>query len=302
MSTPAPDQLRIYHSIFFEEGWAHQKYYGWTVAEDMPGLRVLRKKRAAFVRSLLLLSRDGEASVDAAIARSIGRLGFSDVIVHDFDGIWSQPPIIDGRRFKCAGPRERLLNIATFAVDLSLDEADIFARMSSECRRKIKKAEARGVVVEALERPEAKLLQDFVEAFQSLAKERNLNPIDPDALARMYLGGDAILFVARKDGEISNYLHVYKAGRAAIFMYGVNVKKDNDGAGQYLHWHAMRVLKARGVGWYDLGGVPARDPADGIYKFKEGFGAPIVDLGTEWRHMGAALQLAQNVKAAFARR
>jgi hypothetical protein len=51
---------RVYRSIFLDDGWAHQKYFGWTLAKDRPGLRVLRKKRLAFTRSLMLLSKGGE--------------------------------------------------------------------------------------------------------------------------------------------------------------------------------------------------------------------------------------------------
>jgi hypothetical protein len=110
-----------------------------------------------------------------------------------------------------------------------------------------------------------------------------MRPVVGEALRQMYARGDAMLFVAKKRGAISNYLHVYTTGGKAFFMYGVNPSKENDGAGQYLHWRAILRLKEMGLDWYDLGGVAVKDARDGIYNFKSKFGAPLVSLGCEWR-------------------
>ena len=59
VSSDAP--RRVYRSIFLDEDWAHQKYFGWIIAEERAGLRLLRKKRSAFARSLVLLNKPGEA-------------------------------------------------------------------------------------------------------------------------------------------------------------------------------------------------------------------------------------------------
>ena len=107
----------------------------------------------------------------------------------------------------------------------------------------------------------------------------------------MYARGDALLFVAKKHGEITNYLHIYTTGSKAIFMYGVNPCKENDGAGQYLHWRAILRLKEMGLEWYDLGGVATQDANDGIFNFKSKFGAPLVSLGCEWRSDSFATSL-----------
>ena len=292
--TTAP---RAYRSIFLADGWAHQKYFGWSVAEDFPGLRVLRKRRAVFERSLILLGRDGREALDGTVARAAGWGGLSDIVIHDMDGLFETAPVIAGCAFRRAEQRERLLNIATMVIDLTSDEASILAGMSSDYRRKIKKAEASGVKVEAHAHPASPLVDDFAAAFKAFAGERGLNPADPKALGRMYDAGDAELLVASKNGVITNYLHLYKAGDTAIFMYGVNLSKENDGAGQYLHWQAVRHLKSQGVGWYDLGGVASLDPTDGIHNFKAKFGARLVELGSESIHSGAGVRLAQSLRA-----
>jgi hypothetical protein len=283
--------VRTYRSIFLDDGWAHQKYYGWCLAEDHSGLRVLQKQHLGITRSLILLTSGGESRIDEVVARCSGRSGFTDVIVHDFDRVLPEPPALAGRRFHQVDS-DRLLNIATFAIDLTPGEADILAQMSADYRRKIRIAESRGIVVEAHDAPSAELRDRFFDAYRTFAKERGLGPINRGVVSRMYSAGDATLFTARKGGgEISNYLHVYTTDRAGIFMYSVNLIKENDGAGQYLHWRAIQRLKQKGLGWYDLGGVASLDPADGIYNFKAKFGGKLTPLGVEWRRMGGVFRL-----------
>lgn len=130
----------------------------------------------------------------------------------------------------------------------------------------------------------------FARAFGAFANERDLNSAQLSLLRRMYAGGDAILFVARKDGEVTNYLHLYRSARAGIFMYGVNLTKENDGVGQFLHWEIMRRLKRDGLRWYDFGGVATLNPSDGIFNFKRKFGARLAPLGSEWRYTGASFR------------
>ena len=42
MTVMLDKQPEAYQSVFLEDGWAHQRYFGWKVALDHPGLRVLR--------------------------------------------------------------------------------------------------------------------------------------------------------------------------------------------------------------------------------------------------------------------
>lgn len=292
---------RVYRSIFLDHRWAHQRYLGWAVVEELAGLRILQKGHAIFDRYLMLLTKGGEAALEEAITRFAGRAGLSDIFIHDFDHALTDAPVLAGFRFRRAERHERLLNIATFAVDLQRDEATIFASMSSNYRRQIRKAEATGLNINAHPRPDAALCDGFFSAYVDLAHERGLQAPDPAVIKAMYAAGDAVLFVASRDGEISNYLHVYIAGETGVFMHGVNLSKVNDGAGQYLHWQAMRHLKAHGRDWYDLGGVATLDPADGIFNFKEKFGAMFVPLGVEWRYTGSVVRRAISARATIGR-
>ena len=288
-----------YRSIFLADDWAHQRYFGWQVISDTRGLRILHKRRAVVDRYLVLLEAGGMENLELQVRRLTGSLGVSDIIIHDFDHVFSDAPVVHGRRFRLSEQSERLLNVATFAINLNRSDEDLMAQMNSDYRRKIWKAATKGVIVEAYSQPDEALQRQFVAAFRDFAKERNLNTIDAAVLAAMYREGHGFLFIARKQERISNFLHVYKAGDAASFMYGVNLSKENDGAGQFLHFQAMRQLRAAGVHWYDLGGVVLNDPSDGIFNFKQKFGGELVNLGCEWRYTGIVASAAVAVMRAL---
>jgi hypothetical protein len=275
-----------YRSIFLADDWAHQSYYGWSVVADEPGLRILWKRHSIIERYLFLLTAEGRGRVDYWVRCLSGIGGLSDIMIHDFDSVLGEAATIAGRHFRLAQHLERLLNIATFAIDLARNDEELMAQMSSDYRRKIRRAPANGVMIEAHAQPDDALLKQFAAVFRDFATKRGLSVIDADALAAMYRDGRSLLLVARKQGRVTNFLHLYRAGDAASFMHGVSLSKENDGAGQLIHFEAMRRLREEGVRWYDLGGVASTDPSDGIFSFKQKFGGTLINLGREWRYTG----------------
>jgi hypothetical protein len=302
---------RVYRSVFLANAWAHQKYLSWTVVNDLPGLRILKKRYGIFDRYLLLLTAPGTAGLEDAVARAMGPVGLSDVIIHDFDSVYSEAPRLARHVFRRAKDSERLLNVATFVIDLLQEESAIFAGMSSECRRRIRRAQEAGVIVEAHPCPAPELRNAFSSALSSFAVDYGLKLVDAAAIDRMYDSGDAILYVARNKGIVTNYLFVYTAGGIGYTMYGLNLMKGNNGEGyslgcrrganRYVHWEAMRHLKAAGMEWFDIGGLSSLDRTERIHSYKEQFGGTLVDLGTEWRCMGAITKSAVSAAGVFAR-
>lgn len=275
-----------YRSIFLAADWAHQKYFGWKELSCQPGLRILKTVRFPVTRYLFLLERAGRNVLDRQVSRCQGMAGLADIIIHDFDDVLTSGYSVGSHLFHKAGQRDRLLNIATFVIDLRKSDEELMARMSADYRRKIRKAASSDVEIEAIAHPTQLLVAEFADEFRRFAQERGLNAIDPQVLSSMYRDGNAILLVGKKSGKTTSFLHLYRVADAAAFMYGVNLSKENDGAGQYLHFEAMRVLRDQGVCWYDMGGVASSDPSDGIYRFKEKFGGEYVSLGCEWRYIG----------------
>lgn len=289
----------MYHSIFLAADWAHQKYFGWKEFSCEPGLRILTKGHFPVTRYLFLLERAGREGLDRQVSRCLGKVGLADIIVHDFDDVLASGYGVGSSPFRIAEQSERLLNVATFVIDLRRTDEELMARMSADYRRKIRKAASTDVEIEAYENPPQLLVDEFTDEFRRFAQERGLNAVDSQVLTSMYRDGNAILLVGRKSGKATNFLHLYKAADAASFMYGVNLSKENDGVGQYLHFEAMRVLRSQGVSWYDMGGVASSDPSDGIYRFKEKFGGEYVSLGCEWRYTGkvaSALLTVRNLR------
>lgn len=289
MSSEIRQAAHPYRSIFLYDDWVHQRYFGWRVVADLPGLRVLAKRRLVATRYLVLMTAVGRAALDEWLNTQFCLIDLTDIIIHDFDSILMQS-VVSGRRFHRATQRERLLNTATFVIDLKQSEETLLSAMTSDYRRKIKKAEANGCTMEAYTKPPDDKIKSFLSAYAAFASTRGLISPDPAAIVAMYADGRALLIIARKGGMDTNYLHLYKAGDAAYFMYGVNLSKINDGAGQYLHWQVMRHLKSAGLDWYDLGGIESTEPCNGIYKFKEKFGGYLVDLGHEWRITSPAFE------------
>ncbi len=284
--------LRGYRSIFLSSEWVHQKYYGWSVCSEQDGLRVLRKRRGPTERRLLLLTKEGQSLVGDTVAQSTGN--WSDIIVHDFDDCIATTRPTGCGRLRVAESGERLLNIATYVLDLSKDKDQLLSSMTGNYRRMIRAAEEAGTVVEAHVSPDEVLLDGFIAAYNGFAKERGIQEIRSSFIRQMYKRGDGVLFLLRQGSSISNYVHLYKTEDSGYYMYGVNLDKRNRGAGQYIQWYITDYLKRLGLRWYDLGGVTDESRTSGIHDFKRRFGGVYISLGTEYRCTGALYRLVES--------
>lgn len=275
-----------YTSIFLGADAPHQRFYGWQVAKDTRGLRVLRKRYGPVSRYLFLLTSAGEAPLEHAIADVGWRRGLCDLVIHDFDAMLDDSPVVGGIAFRKMGAQERLLNAATYVVDLGMDESQLLSQVHSSFRRKIRRAEDAGLQVDVHDRPSPELLRSYLDAQAQFARSRGFRMVHEQAIAAMFASSNALLFTVERDGGVANYLLVYTAGDAGFFLYGVNLQNQNDGAGPFLHWRIMCELKNRGLRWYDLGGVVSDEGGGGVLEFKRRLGGQFISLGVEYRHTG----------------
>ncbi|GLV47311.1 FemA-like protein [Thermus sp. LT1-2-5] len=116
----------------------------------------------------------------------------------------------------------------------------------------------------------AKLLQHAEAYYRAVLREMN-QPL-----------GEAFLALAAKDGEpLAAGLFVAFAGKVDYFYGGSSRKHPEAKAPMGMHLMAIRHGMARGYKVYDLWGVP-RTPegshAEGIWRFKEGFGGKRVQF------------------------
>jgi Acetyltransferase (GNAT) domain len=286
---------RAYRSIFLEDGWIHQKYFGWTVAQNRPGLRLLRKSRGIVTRSLILLSREGERSLASAVADSCEPFWRgSSVVIHDFDGVLSDAPMVAGRAFRLARDNERLLNLATYAIDLEVDEDTLWRRLSPPCRRKVRLAASRGMKF-VVDGDFEKTMERFYEFFERLAFKHKLQSPDPAILRETHRNGDVILTSCEdSDGRILVVNIVYTANRLAYGMLGASAPNAGGGAGNFAEWECILLLKRLGYSWYDLGGVREEMPMNGVQTFKKAFGGSLRRWGKQFVHESAGFVIAKN--------
>jgi hypothetical protein len=289
-----------YRPIVLETGAPHEKYLGWTALLDEPGLKIIAQRRGPLRRGLLLAQGAAPARIDETLRRLRLLDARTDLVLHDFDDPGRDERLVAGSSWRRAREDERILNKATFVFDLMRDDDALTAAMSADCRRKLRKARDAGLRVEAEDHPAPDTLQEFVANFEAMAGERGLRSPGRAAIERMFDGGDLILFRTLAGEETRSAATIYRAGDKAIFMIGVGGDKRNDGAGQLLHFEIMRELRARGLRWYDFGGVASTDENDGIFRFKKGFGGRFVSLGTEYLRRPPLVKALVNLKRRIA--
>lgn len=156
----------------------------------------------------------------------------------------------------------------SYETDLTQSEEEIFNRMSSACRRCIRKAEKTGVRIEQAhdELFAAEYYEQLKDVFakQGLVPSYDLNRVK--SLVRNLLPTGHLLLLRALDpngqciatGIYPGMNKVAEFWGNASFRHSQNFRPN-----EMLHWHAMRHWKARGVEVFDWGG-------GGEYKEKYG--------------------------------
>jgi lipid II:glycine glycyltransferase (peptidoglycan interpeptide bridge formation enzyme) len=156
----------------------------------------------------------------------------------------------------------------TYEVDLSGDESSIFGRMSSACRRAIRKADKVGVKVEQVtgtafaDEYYAQLREVF--ARQSLVPTYGVERVR-DLIRHLEPTGRLLLLRAVSPEGRSIATGIFPAFNATAYFWGGASWRDQQilRPNEAIFWYAMRHWRAHGVGTLDLGGA-------GDYKRKYG--------------------------------
>lgn len=279
-----------YRPVFFDERWVLQRYQGWLPVANQPSVRVL-KKSYGILKRFLVLSDGASGETVAGLLSACGVFApSSEVILHDFAADETPVRSIRGSNFQLVGDRDRLLNTATFVMDLSKSPDFLLRDMREPFRRRIRAAATRGVAVTVGQDYDLRLVDDFLTNYNAMARERGLSTIRRTDVETMLRDKMAVMGVASLDGDPRSYAMVYLCGSTAYFLNGVSVGPKDEDAGKCLHYGLMKHLQLRGFDWYDLGGVPAIDERNGIYQFKKGFGGELVRLGAEFAHRPAIVR------------
>lgn len=206
-------------------------------------------------------------------------------------GRWWTAPLLIAPALEQGERSDRLLRLAGYhrrtqqswlsgRIDLSADEAALWAGFNSTFRNRVRNAEKAGATLEItdsaaaydwmidrhLENMEAKGFSAF--GAQMLHRLRDTAP-DNVLVFRLVHGGEPVAGMS-----------VVRFGRMAEYhvgWFGPEGRKLN--AGNFLMWNIIRELKRRGVDGFDVGGMKS---GDGYTRFKRTMNPAEYELAGEW--------------------
>jgi hypothetical protein len=199
------------------------------------------------------------------------RLGLEAVMRFAFEELDCVHLEIMDRHVSVNDARELGFEMRTFAgfeIDLNTPEDQLFANMTSACRRCIRRAEKCGVIIE--EAHDHGFADDYYAQLQEVFRKQSLVPpygIDRvrALIAHLLDTGHLLLLRARNPLGQCIATGIFPAMNDTMYFWGGASRRDSLGyrPNEVLHWHAMKYWKARGVTRYDMGG-------GGEYKRKYG--------------------------------
>jgi CelD/BcsL family acetyltransferase involved in cellulose biosynthesis len=220
------------------------------------GLRILGSPLPGWTTSYLGFNLDPgvsrRAAVQALLPFAFRDLGCAHLEIRDRGFV---PADLDGLGLRWTGS-------ATAVIDLSADEDAVFGRMTSPCRRNIRKADRSGVVIEVAS--DSQFADDYYRQLRDVFAKQNLVPtysVDRVRTLIRHLAptGNLLLLRARApDGKciataILPWLH-----RTMYFWGGASYREHQHlRPNEALIWYALRYAKSRGVVEFDfVGGNP----------------------------------------------
>jgi len=280
-----------YVPIILRPGWVLERYYNWSVVEQGPTLKLLKKARGPIRTFLLLVCRASDEGM-AEAARRHGLLGRRSIVVlNDFSSESDEGVrVVAGVPFRRVTTR-RWLGIGTFVIDLSEDLRTLWSRIATRERTKCRSVERHGVKVEFEERPSAEAVDAFLALYRPMTRRRGLERPRRVTLQQMSAAGD--LLMARcvdLSGRNLVINLIYLCDGQGYYLHGARAPEIPAGAGHFTQWETIKCLKTAGLRWYDLGLVASRDGSDGIYRFKASLGGMFVDFGREFEFVSGGLR------------
>jgi lipid II:glycine glycyltransferase (peptidoglycan interpeptide bridge formation enzyme) len=173
-------------------------------------------------------------------------------------------------------------------LDLTQSQDQILAGMRQRLRRALRKAAKAGITVETTTDPEA--IKRFYQIELETAGRHRFVPFSERFLQKQFAAfaehDEAVLYIAKHEGEIlaENFMIFY--GHEASYHYGVSTELGTKLSGApLLHMAAMDEARRRGITRYNFWGIVEEDETNhrfyGVSTFKRGFGV------TELRHTPA---------------
>ncbi|MBC5637997.1 peptidoglycan bridge formation glycyltransferase FemA/FemB family protein [Ornithinibacillus sp. BX22] len=180
----------------------------------------------------------------------------------------------------------------TSLIHLNREEEEIFADIHKNTRYKINRAEKRDPIqCYVTDSPSDVQLQQFVTFFNSFAKHKQIQAANLERL-KSFRDRQAIIYsyvTDEKDRLLCAHIH-YIVNNYSCLLYSASARFENSQirnmigrANRLLHWQDIKLAKAKGLTWYNFGGISTNEkdiPHQKINQFKMEFGGQIVDVLT----------------------
>lgn len=174
---------------------------------------------------------------------------------------------------------------ASYIVDLTKDEDDLWKNLHSKHRNAIRNAYKKEIRIDAGDH----VLDLCHEIYASTMRRNGFGPHSYTYFKSLFkqLPENVLPLVASRDGEPKSSALLMYSREAAYYIYGGTVDNGADaGANTLLHYHAMLSLKKKGVLRYNFVGarvnVELTDRQAGIQRFKARFGGEL-HVGKLWK-------------------
>ena len=183
-----------------------------------------------------------------------------------------------------------------YEIDLTTPEDEIFGRMTSACRRAVRKGEKSGVVVE--EASGGDFAEDFYAQLEDVFAKQSLKPTYDLQRVRELIGalepaGSLLLLRVRSPEGESIATGIYPGYNGYAHFWGGASWREHQGLrpNEAMFWYAIRAWKARGAQVLELGG-------GGDYKRRYGprhLTVPLLQT-SRVRGLSTARDLAERIK------
>ena len=178
----------------------------------------------------------------------------------------------------------------TFWLDLTKSEEELMKGMKSKTRYNVRLAERKGVKI--VEDSTSGGFSDYWKLMEKTIKRQAFYAHDQEYHKKMWeelrKAGKAHLLKAVYGKEVLAAWILFELNKVLYYPYGASSDKYRElMASNLLMWEVIRFGKKKGCGLFDMWGSLGRDPDRrdpwyGFHKFKEGYGAELVEFVGSW--------------------
>jgi hypothetical protein len=149
--------------------------------------------------------------------------------------------------------------LAGFEINLTQNEDQLWANLTSSCRRAIRKAQTSRVTIE--EAHDIEFADEYYSQLQDVFRKQSLVPTYGigrvrELIMRLYPTGQLLLLRARDPEGRCIATGIFPAMNETMYFWGgaswreYQLLRPNEA----IHWYAMKYWKQRGMHGYDMGG------------------------------------------------